>query len=106
MTPLRFGGRFGTSGANLFLALPHHLRAGVCDCNFLGSFGLGLSTTTTSERLDLSPGANTYLFRVRAVDKAGNMGAYKLGPGFKVNAFQESSTAIVDTGFWNTATLI
>ena len=33
------------------------------------------------------------------------MGAYKLGPGFKVTAFQESSTAIVHTGLWNTATL-
>jgi hypothetical protein len=78
---------------------------GCVAATFPGSFGLGLSTTTTSERRDLSPGANTYLFRVRAVDKAGNTGACKLGPGFKVTAFQESSTAIVHTGLWNTATL-
>ncbi len=56
-------------------------------------------------RLDLAPGSNTYRLRVRANDKAGNSSAFKLGPAFKVKAFQESSAAIADTGAWTTAAL-
>jgi hypothetical protein len=42
---------------------------------------------------------------VAATDKAGNLSAWAIGPSFKVRAFQESSSAIVDAGSWTTSTL-
>ena len=61
----------------------------------------------TSLRRDLAPATNTtYRFQVRATDKAGNTSNnFRIGPTFKVSAFQESSSAIVDTGTWNSAAL-
>jgi hypothetical protein len=62
--------------------------------------------TSRTLRLDLAPGADTYRFRVRATDRAGNAGDFRLGhPAFKVRAFQESSAAVVDSGSWTTASL-
>ena len=42
----------------------------------------------------------SYRFRVRAVDKRGNVGAWTYGPKFKVLRFQETSVAF--TGTWAT----
>ncbi len=64
------------------------------------------SPTTSSVRLDLVPGADTYRLRVQATDRAGNAGDFRLGPqAFKVSAFQESSATIVDSGTWTTDAL-
>ena len=63
------------------------------------------SATATTISASLAPGTNTYRYRVAAKDNAGNLSAWATGPSFKVSAFQESSSAIVDTGSWTTSTL-
>jgi hypothetical protein len=63
------------------------------------------SAMATTISPSLSPGTNTYRYRVTAKDKAGNLSTWATGPSFKVSAFQESSSAIVDTGAWTTSAL-
>jgi bacillolysin len=63
------------------------------------------STTATTISRSLAPGTNTYRYRVAAKDNAGNLSAWATGPSFKVTAYQESSSAIVDTGSWTTSAL-
>jgi hypothetical protein len=62
------------------------------------------SAATTNISPSLTP-TKTYRFRVAAKDKAGNASAWSYGPSFKVNAYQESSSSIVDTGTWTTSAL-
>ena len=45
---------------------------------------------------------NTYAFRVRAKDNAGNLSDWKAGTTFKVNVLQENSSAVAYTGAWST----
>jgi CSLREA domain-containing protein len=63
------------------------------------------SATATTISRSLAPGTNTYRYRVAAKDNAGNLSAWATGPSFKVRAFQESSSAIVDSGSWTTSAL-
>jgi hypothetical protein len=42
---------------------------------------------------------------VAATDNAGNLSAWATGPSFKVTTYQESNSAIVDTGSWTTSAL-
>jgi Regulator of chromosome condensation (RCC1) repeat len=63
------------------------------------------SATATTISRSLAPGTNTYRYRVAAKDNAGNLSAWATDPSFKVSAFQESSSAIVDTGSWTTSAL-
>ena len=63
------------------------------------------SATATTISRSLAPGTNTYRYRVAAKDKAGILSAWATGPSFKVSAYQESSSAIVDTGSWTTSAL-
>ena len=63
------------------------------------------SATATTITASLVPGTNTYRYRVAAKDNAGNLSAFATGPSFKLTAFQESSSAIVDTGSWTTSAL-
>lgn len=71
-----------------------------------GAFANAGQPSGTSLTRQLAPGAGTYRFRVRATDKAGNAGTFRLGPpAFKVSVFQESSATITDTGAWTTAAL-
>jgi hypothetical protein len=62
------------------------------------------SATTTTITPSLTP-TYTYRYRVQAKDKAGNVSAWAYGPSFKVTAYQESSSAIADTGTWTTSSL-
>jgi len=62
------------------------------------------SATATTISTSLAPGS-TYRYRAAATDKAGNVSAWASGPSFKVTAFQESSSTIVDTGSWTTSAL-
>ena len=55
--------------------------------------------TSTTKTLQLSPGS-TYQFRVRATDSAGNTSDWRYGTAFVVDAQQENSSAIVNTGSW------
>ena len=63
------------------------------------------SATATTISRSLAPGTNTYRYRVAAKDNAGNLSAWATGPSFKVTAYQESNSAIVDTGSWTTSAL-
>jgi hypothetical protein len=62
------------------------------------------SATQASITRELTPG-KTYRFQVRAQDQAGNWSAWRQGPTFKVNLFQESASAISYTGTWSTQSL-
>src|SRR5215212_314302 len=63
------------------------------------------SATATTISPSLAPGPNTYRYRVTATDNASNVSAWVAGPSFKVSTYQESSSAIVDTGSWTTRAL-
>ncbi len=43
---------------------------------------------------------HAYRFRVRAIDRAGNVGDWTAGPGFSLSSFTESSTRIAYKGAW------
>lgn len=58
-------------------------------------------TTTLTRRL--APG-HTYRFRVRATDKAGNVGAWRYGPSFRPRVTQETSSHIVYRRTWSALT--
>jgi hypothetical protein len=64
-----------------------------------------VSTSLTARSLDraLTPG-HTYRFRVRAVDKAGNTGAWATGSTFTLSRYSEASSRIHYSGTWRTAT--
>ncbi len=57
---------------------------------------------TTKARIvvrHLSTG-HTYRFRVRATDKAGNIGDWDYGPTFRPTIIQETSAGVIQTGLW------
>ena len=47
---------------------------------------------------------HSYRFRVRAIDRAGNAGAWVTGPSLRLDGFQESSARITYRGTWRTGT--
>ncbi len=57
--------------------------------------------TDTSVTLALAPGL-VHRLRVRAVDRAGNLGAWATAGSFRLGAVQETSSAVVHTGAWST----
>ncbi len=59
------------------------------------------TTTGRSATVTTSVG-KTYRFRVRAIDKKGNVGAFATGPAFRVYRYQETAASIVYTGAWPT----
>jgi hypothetical protein len=62
------------------------------------------SATQTNITRQLTPG-KTYSFQIRAQDAAGNWSAWKPGPSFKANLFQEANSAIAYTGTWSSQRL-
>ena len=59
-----------------------------------------LATPTTRAVIQgLYPG-HTYRFSVRAIDRAGNVGAWAAGPSFRLNGYQETSSAVSYGGTW------
>jgi hypothetical protein len=62
-----------------------------------------VSTNLTSPTLDraLAVG-HTYRLRVRAIDRAGNIGAWAYGASFVLKGYQEASTLIHYAGTWHT----
>jgi hypothetical protein len=62
-----------------------------------------VSTTLTSPTAtrSLAP-LHTYRFRVRAIDKAGNPGAWATGATFRISRYSEFNTAISYSGPWTT----
>ncbi len=62
-----------------------------------------VSTTLTAPTADRSLASlHTYRFRVRAVDKAGNVGAWVFGPTFRLSRYSEFNSAIAYSGAWST----
>lgn len=59
------------------------------------------ATTTTSMNVTMTPGHN-YRFRVRARDKAGNLGAWVATSTWYPVLTQQSSASIIATGTWST----
>jgi hypothetical protein len=58
------------------------------------------SSLSTSVNVALDPGAHQ--FRVRAIDAAGNVGAFKTGETFGLRLLSQSSTAVRYVGTWTT----
>ncbi len=62
-----------------------------------------VSTTLTAPTADRSLSSlHTYRFRVRAVDKAGNVGAWVFGTPFWLARYSEFNSAITYSGSWTT----
>jgi len=55
--------------------------------------------------VNLTP-ANTYRFRVRAIDNKGNVGSFAYGPSFTAYRYQETSSSIVYASPWQTLTSV
>jgi hypothetical protein len=68
-----------------------------------GGAWTSVSTTLTTPTADrsLAP-AHTYRFRVRAIDRAGNIGAWAYGSTFRLSRYGESHRAITYRGSWTT----
>ncbi len=64
---------------------------------------VGVNLKSASAAVALSPGS-TYRFRVRAVDRAGNVGGWGYGSTFKVRAVSQSSTSVRYRGTWANST--
>jgi hypothetical protein len=62
-----------------------------------------VSTTLTSPTMDRAVAPrHAYRFRVRAIDQAGNIGPWVLGPSFALSRYSETSTRITYGGRWRT----
>jgi len=57
--------------------------------------------TDTSVTVTLAPGL-VHRLRVRAIDRAGNVGAWATAGAFRLSAAQETSAAVVRKGTWST----
>lgn len=62
------------------------------------------SLTTPSHDRWLRPG-HSYRFRVRPVDRAGNVGDWSYGPTFRLTGIQQTSSRIGWSGTWTTRSL-
>jgi hypothetical protein len=62
--------------------------------------GVALAGVRSTSVTQLLPFGHTYRYRVRAVDKAGNVGYWDYGPTFRSGAYQETSASIVYRGTW------
>jgi hypothetical protein len=91
---------FAWSGSDSGSGVDHYQLALSTDG---GSYStLSSSLTSPSYTRGLAPG-HTYRARARAIDKAGNVGAWAYGSSFRLTAYQESSARISWSGSWHTA---
>ncbi len=68
-----------------------------------GAWSVPSITTSASRTPTLAPG-HTYRFRVRAVDRAGNVGSWQYGAAFSLSAVSQASGAVRYTGAWSSST--
>ena len=68
-----------------------------------GAYTRILTTTGHQAYVNLTP-ANTYRFRVRAIDNKGNVGVMAYGPSFTAYRYQETSSSIVYASPWSNLT--
>jgi hypothetical protein len=64
-----------------------------------GAFSLVASPATATATENLNPG-HSYVFEVRATDKAGNVSGFTAGAKFTLSAYQETASAITYTSGW------
>jgi len=62
-----------------------------------------VNVKSTASSVVLRP-ASTYRFRVRAIDRVGNIGAWAYGVTFKVSAVSQASTSVRYGGSWSPST--
>lgn len=93
--------RLAWSGADLGSGIANYQLSQSTD----GGPYASVSTTLTSSVLYRNlRGGHTYRFRVRAVDRAGNVGAWVYGASFKVATVSQGSSAVRYAGSWSTST--
>ena len=68
-----------------------------------GAWSTASTTTPAFVNVALAAG-HTYQFRIRAVDGAGNVGAWMTGTAFKLSAVSQASRAVHYHGTWATST--
>jgi hypothetical protein len=69
-----------------------------------GAFSLVASPTAAKVTEPLNPG-HSYVFRVRAIDNAGNVSAFTSAASFTLSAYQETASAITYSGGWTLQSL-
>lgn len=96
------------SGGNITMRMPwsgSDLTSGITRYELAQSTDGGAWTTVSTTLISptatrsLAP-QHTYAFRVRAVDKAGNVGLWATGSVFRVSRYSESNSAITYSGTW------
>jgi hypothetical protein len=91
--------RFAWSGSDVGSGV-HHYEFGLSTDGGAYSTLAGALSTPTFDRA-LAAG-HSYRARVRAIDVAGNVGAWAYGSAFRLTAYQESSSAVHWSGTWRT----
>jgi len=66
--------------------------------------GVSLASTTSAKVKQSLAIGDTYRYRVRATDGAGNTSAYRYGPAFRSLRTQETSSAVTYGGAWTSVT--
>lgn len=93
--------RLGWTGSDATSGIDRYELAQSTD----GGAWTSLSTALTATSLDRALGhGHSYRFRVRAVDAAGNVGAWMTGPTFRLTHYGESSASVTYTGSWSIST--
>jgi glucose/arabinose dehydrogenase/PKD repeat protein len=93
--------RLQWSGSDAFSGLDRFEVGQSTDGGAWSTIGNQLSPTYLDR---LVSQAHTYRFRVRAVDNAGNFGAWMYGPTSRITAISQASSAVRYAGTWSNAT--
>jgi hypothetical protein len=91
--------RFAWGGADAGSHVDHFELALSTDAGAFTTVGASLTSPGFTRALATG---HAYRARVRAIDRAGNVGAWAYGTTFKLNAYQESSRSIRWAGTWRT----
>jgi hypothetical protein len=92
--------RLAWTGADATSGIARNELAQSTDGGAWSTVSSALGTATIDRPLAPS---HTYRFRVRAVDRAGNTGAWMSGPTFRLTAYSEANGGIRYTGTWTTS---
>jgi hypothetical protein len=68
-----------------------------------GTWSSASVAASASITASLAPG-HAYRYRIRAVDRAGNTGSWRVGAAFKVTGISQASAAVRYAGTWTTST--
>jgi FG-GAP repeat protein len=90
--------RFSWSGSDATSGIDHYELALSTDAGAYSTLSGALASPTLTRTL---AAGHAYRARVRAIDPAGNVGAWAYGASFRLTAYQESSRSIRWTGTWH-----